>query len=107
LVLDGPGNVDPGRTREIFGHPAGGYVVQLKNPVTKTVTTKRFRPVGLHVGLFRFESKIYFDTFYDEWGDLKNERRKDPHIANTLAVLKHENKNTDLICEVLWNPRKQ
>jgi len=109
LVLDKEGNVDPARTQEIFGHPEGGYIVQIKDRTGGAVTTetKRFRPVGPTLGVIVFRDKTYFDTFYDEWGDLKNQRKDDPQIYNTLALLKHERGKTEAICELLWREPKE
>lgn len=109
IVLDAQGNVDAARTQEIFGHPAGGYVVTYrdaqKNAITKE--SKRFRPIGRSLSVFVFEGRSYFDTFYDDWGDLTNHRRDDPQIMNTLAVLKRESGKTDPVCEIRWNEQKK
>jgi len=108
LVLDSQGNVDPMRTQEIFGHPTGGYVVQFKNTNGEMVTkeAERFRPVGTYLGILSFRGKTYFDTFYDEWGDLDNQRRNDSQIYNTLALFKRERGKTEAVCELLWKEPK-
>jgi hypothetical protein len=104
LLLDDQGNVDAARTKEIFGHPSGGYVVQFKDNDGKTVqrTSESFRPIGRTLGVIVFQDKVYFDTFYDSWGDLNNARRKDPQIHNTLGLFKRERGRTQAVCEVLW-----
>jgi hypothetical protein len=108
LVLDSNGNVDASRTQKIFGHPSGGYVVSYKDREGNAITreTDRFRPIGTSIGVVVYASKTYFDTFYSVWGDIKNERRTDPEITNTLALLKHEDGKTAAVCEFVWKEAK-
>jgi hypothetical protein len=109
IILDSNGNVDASRTQNIFGHPAGGYVVSYKDRAGNEITSesKRFRPVGNFLGVVTYAGKTYFDTFYDSWGDIKNKRKTDPQIANRLALLKHEGGKTELSCEFLWKEPKK
>jgi len=41
------------------------------------------------------------------WGDLENQRKNDPQIHNTLALLKRERGKTEAICEFLWKEPKE
>jgi len=109
LVLDSNGNVDASRTQKIFGHPSSGYVVSYKDREGNVITREndRFRPIGTSIGVMVYDGKTYLDTFYDTWGDIKNERRTDPQISNTLALLKHEDGKTAVVCEFLWKEAKE
>jgi hypothetical protein len=110
FILDAQDNVDPIRTQEVFGHPLGGYRWQSKDPKTGKILTEesdKFRPVGLFIGIFVFDGKTYFDTFYDSWGDLNNQRKKKPYMNDTLAVFKREHGKTEAVCEMLWKEPKQ
>jgi len=84
--------VDTVTTKELFGHPMGGYG-----------GSKQFRPIGDYLGIFNYKGQYYFDTFYTPWGDLANNRREDPNIADTLAVFKHSQGKLQLMCEYLWH----
>jgi len=108
VVLDDQGHLDAARTKEIFGHPSGGYVVRVKDKNERVVqrTTATFRPIGTFLGVIVFRDKAYIDTFYDRWGDLNNARTKDSKIHNTLALFKRELGKTQAVCEVLWNEQQ-
>jgi hypothetical protein len=60
-------------------------------------------PIGRHMGVFEFEGRYYFDTFYDSggWGDYRNQRRNDPSLKNVLAVFIHRDGKTEEVCELL------
>ena len=94
---DGP---DVERTNSLFGHPSGGY----RLPSGKAL--KGFRPIGRRMGMFEYEGKFYFDTFFDVWGDLNGGRRNDPslakedsEIANRLGVFLRQGATTTQVCE--------
>jgi hypothetical protein len=93
--------VDQQRTRELFGHPVGGY------PIPRDVKPggffPGFRPVGSSMGIFKYRGLYYFDTFFDSWGDFAGRRRKDPHIGSTLGVFLREGGKTKQVCEYLWH----
>jgi hypothetical protein len=42
-----------------------------------------------------------FDTFFDSWGDLQNQRGKSADRANTLAVFLLQEGRTQQVCEYL------
>lgn len=98
---DGP---DVERTRQLFGHPSGGY------RLSSGKMASEFRPIGRSMGIFQFEGTYYMDTFFDAWGDFNGNLRdapssgqpvpaKDPEIANSLAVFLRREKETRQVCE--------
>lgn len=94
---DGP---DVERTREIFGHPSGGY------RLSSGEMSDRFRALGRSMGLFQFEGMFYMDTFFDNWGDFLGTRQYDPDLAeddpeirNRLAVFLRQKGETEQVCE--------
>lgn len=89
--------VDENKTKQLIGHPIGGY----PEPGDKSFF-EGFRPVGRCMGIFRYKSVTYFDTFFDEWGDFWGKRRESPNIYETLAVFKRERGQTKQVCEYLW-----
>lgn len=100
-VGDGP---DVERTRQLFGHPLGGY------RLSSGKMASEFRPIGRHIGIFEFEGKYYMDTFFDTWGDFNGNLRdapspgqllpaKEPEIANSLAVFLRRGNETRQVCE--------
>ena len=99
LVLDSENKqVDEARTRELIGHPTGSY----PTPDGKG-KYRPFRPIGRSMGIFSFEGEIYFDTFFDLWGDFTDRRRNDRALADTLSVFKRKNGRTEQICEYRWD----
>jgi len=90
-------SVDEKKTKALIGHPIGGY----PEPGGKSFYDG-FRPVGDSMGIFRFKGTIYFDTFFDTWGDFEGKRRKDPNIWRILGVFKREKGQTKQVCECLW-----
>ena len=60
LVLNAAGDgPDVERTRELFGHPSGGYQLSSGGMATE------FRPIGKSMGIFQFDGTYYMDTFFD------------------------------------------
>jgi hypothetical protein len=105
LVLDPSGNVDASKTREIFGHPAGDSVTYADaDGRERTLSfSNKFRTVGYSYGTFVYRGATYFDTFYGSTGDFASSRVDDPGITNVLAVMKREDQETMLVCEIRWN----
>jgi hypothetical protein len=94
---DGP---DIERTRQFFGHPSGAY------RLPSGTMSRKFRPIGRHMGIFEFEGTYYMDTFFDGWGDFKGYRqhdallgKNDPEIASRLAVFRRRGGETRQVCE--------
>lgn len=85
--------IDTTKTKLVFKHPSGGY----KLPNGKM--SRRFRPIGKSIGIFKYQNRYYFDTFFDGWGDLDNRRASQSDISNILAVLLHRDGKTQQICE--------
>jgi hypothetical protein len=63
--------------------------------------TSAFRPVGLSIGIFKYQELYYFDTFFDPWGDFQNRRGESADISNTLAVFLRQTGKTQQVCEYL------
>jgi hypothetical protein len=84
-------------TRKVFGHPSGGY--RYTDSDGRVVLETVFRPVGLSIGIFEYKGKVYFDTFFDSWGDFENQRQDAEEISNTLGVFIHEANRTRQVCE--------
>jgi uncharacterized protein len=92
--------LDVPKTEQIFAHPNEGY--RFYNKVErKWVVGSRFRPIGNSIGIFKYQDLYYFDTFFDSWGDLENERQKDINIGNTLGVFLRKDGKTKQVCEYL------
>ena len=98
------------RTRELFGHPVGGYPIILQGK--QIGLHSGFRPIGMELGIFDFQGQYYFDTFFDGWGDFAGKRRSDwgdgkPRVKNSLAdilaVFQRKDGMTKQICEYRWN----
>jgi hypothetical protein len=104
LVLDKNGALDMEKTRRILGHPMGA-VLAFANPSDPThpheVSDTQFRPIGMTLGVIVFRGVTYLDTFYAPGGDLENRRDGTPNYLNTLAVLRHKDGKTSLVCEIL------
>ncbi len=97
-VLESDGmRINEKRTRELFGHPSGGYRVSAKEQL------KAFRPIGRTIGIFKYRRLYYFDTFFDSSGDFDNRRQKDPGIGDTLGVFLNKGGATKQMCEYRWN----
>lgn len=101
------------RTRELFGHPVGGYPVVLQG---KPVMSNRFRPIGTKMGIFSYQDQYYFETFFDGWGDFEGKRRSDwgdgkrrikNSLAGILGVFQRKDGVTKQICEYRWNEFEQ
>lgn len=101
VVLNGIGDgPDVDRTRQLVGHPSGGY----RLPSGKVAN--KFRPIGRHMSIFEFERTYYMDTFFDGWGDFSGHRqydaelgKYDPEIASRLAVFLRRGSETKQVCE--------
>lgn len=105
VVLDAQGNLDVAKTKAIFGHPAGDSVtyVDAQGRERTLSFADRFRTLGDWYGAFVYLGVTYFDTFYGSTGDFANSRVDAPGITDSLAVMKHENQTTMLVCEIHWN----
>lgn len=97
IAGDGP---DVERTRQLIGHPSGGY------RLSSGKMASTFRPIGRHIGIFEFERTYYMDTFFDGWGDFNGHRQHDaelgeydPEIAKRLAVFARHGSETRQVCE--------
>lgn len=86
--------VDETMTERLIGHPAGGYPLPNKKGFYR-----KFRPVGLSMGIFRYKNVTYFDTYFDSWGDLKGKRRNDPNISEILGVFMLKRGKMEQVCE--------
>jgi hypothetical protein len=104
LVLDRAGELDVKKTSSITMHPKGPNLA-IRNPSDPMhpveIRDPQYRPIGKTFGVFVFENKTYFDTFYGDGGDLNNKRDGTPNYRETLAVLKSEGRKTRLSCEIL------
>jgi hypothetical protein len=101
--------LNEGRIRELFQHPLGGYPIVVNG---KQVFSSDFRPIGLKMGIFAYQGRYYFDTFFDGWGDFQGKRRSDwgdgkPRIKNSLrdilAVFHRKGGVTKQVCEYQWS----
>ena len=93
IVLDGQNrSIDEARTRDLFEHPMGWFEMK----------TKRFRFIGMSMGIFAYKGTFYFDTFFDGWGDYEGQRRDSKIMKETLAVFLRKDKKTNQICEYHW-----
>lgn len=93
--------LDEATTRELVGHPIGGYP-EIKNG-KQIGFYHRFRPIGTTFSIFQYHSEFYFDTFFDTWGDYEGRRRKYKYIADTLAVFQRKGGVTKQVCEYRWH----
>jgi hypothetical protein len=89
--------IDEKRTREVFGHPAGGYSIVVDGNQKRTLPG--FRPIGRQIGIFEFDGLYYFDTFFNSQGDFQGRRQKDPLIGSTLGVFLRKDGVTKQVCE--------
>jgi hypothetical protein len=89
--------IDEKRTRKIFGHPVGSYSSVMAGK--RKVTLPGFRPIGLKMGIFKYDGLYYFDTFFDSSGDFQGRRQKDPRIGSTLGVFLRKDGVTKQMCE--------
>jgi hypothetical protein len=97
--------IDVFQTMTIFGHPSGGY--RIPDKTGRGTFSSKFRPVGRSIGIFQYQDRYYFDTFFDSWGDFQNRRGKSADIPNTLAVfLRHAGK-TQQVCEYLMTENSE
>jgi hypothetical protein len=85
--------LDIPKTMAIFGHPSGSY------RLPDGTIAKMFRPVGMSIGIFRYQALYYFDTFFNSWGDFENQRAESPDMASTLGVFFRQNGKTRQVCE--------
>jgi hypothetical protein len=124
--------VNEARTRELVGHPVGGYpltfqdLLQMRRnrighpikgyPIAKLRKTvgffPAFRPIGDNMGIFAYQSQYYFDTFFDGWGDFQGKRRSDwgdgksyvkNNLGDILGVFQRKDGVTKQVCEYRWN----
>jgi hypothetical protein len=91
--------IDVFKTITIFGHPSGGY--RIPDESGRGTPISAFRPVGREIGIFKYQDRYYFDTFFDSWGDFQNQRGKSADIFNTLAVFLRQGGKTQQVCEYL------
>jgi len=91
-------DVDQERTKALFQHPVRDYV-GTRQDGERFVISDRYRPIGTSTGIFEYRNKVYLDTFFDVWGDLRNARVDLPKIANTLAVIERKGGEAKEICE--------
>ncbi|MHB9119442.1 MAG: hypothetical protein ACYC2R_14405 [Burkholderiales bacterium] len=102
--------INEARTRELFGHPVGGYPIIKKGKFLGLFPG--FRYVGMSMGIFAYEGAYYFDTFFDGWGDFSGKRRGDfagaekvdliNRMTATLGVFQRKEGKTKQICEYYW-----
>ncbi len=101
--------LNDGRTRELFGHPVGGYPIIFQG---KKVMADGFRPLGWEMGIFAFQGQYYLDTFFNAWGDFEGKRRSNAgdgkhrqknDLDDILGVFQRKNGVTKQICEYRWN----
>lgn len=102
--------IDEKRTRELFGHPVGGFPNTRNGKIVGLFP--RFRYVGESMGIFTYQGEYYFDTFFDGWGDFEGKRRGDfrgrqnpklmDRMINTLGVFQRKGSKTSQICEYYW-----
>ncbi|HVK54291.1 MAG TPA: hypothetical protein VM532_04590 [Burkholderiales bacterium] len=90
-------HIDVFKTMTIFGHPSGGYRFSIQDG--RKILAEKFRPIGLTMGIFKYQDLYYFDTFFDQWGDFQDQRGKQADIHNTLAVFLRKEGKTQQICE--------
>lgn len=102
--------IDGVRTKEIFGHPVGGF------PITKAGKNigfyDGFRYAGTSMGIFAYQGEYFFDTFFDGWGDFEGKRRGDyarnqnlnliHRMSATLGVFQRKQGSTQQVCEYYW-----
>ncbi|MDE0853759.1 MAG: hypothetical protein OSA97_04985 [Nevskia sp.] len=96
LTADGA-RIDEARMHEIFEHPRRGYPVhdERGNPVLMS----DFRPIGTSMSIFKYDGQYYFDTFFDGWGDFKDQRQGDAQLFDTLGVFLRKDDITRQVCE--------
>lgn len=95
VVTGSNDRLDVTKTRKVFEHPARVYHLGSGN------FSSDFRPIGMTMGIFKYQDIYYFDTFFDGRGDFEDKRQKDKNIANALAVFLHQDGKTSQICEYL------
>jgi hypothetical protein len=96
LTEDGAA-VNVGKTIAIFGHPKRDD--RYKDP-GKMIQSPDFVPIGPHIGIFRYQHRYYFDTFYASgYGDLEGNRKGRQKLDNTLAVFLRQKEVTKSVCE--------
>jgi hypothetical protein len=105
LTQDGT-SIDVSRTRQLFGHPRGKDIIKKNLPDYFRGISRNpwpFDAIGHAFGVFRYESKTYFDTFLGALGDL--ERKSAPRDDNfrLLSVLFNEGGATREVCKFRWN----
>lgn len=103
LTPDGK-SIDQAKTISTFGHPDGGVRFQPEpgNPASPSIFLKSYRTIGDSYGIFQFQGRFYFDTFFDAdatLGDFQDRRKKDPELKNTLAVFERKSGKTLQVCE--------
>jgi hypothetical protein len=83
--------VDQDRTQAVFGHSGDKY--------------PPFQAIGMEVGILRYHSVTYFDTFFSKYerGDFYGARRDDKRLRDTLGVFVHRNQSTQQGCEYYVN----
>lgn len=101
------------RICDLFEHPVGGYPVMFHG---KRVMADAFRPIGRGLGIFAYQGKYYFDTFFDGWGDFEGKRRSDwgdgkrrikNDLRDILGVFQRKEGVTKQVCEYRWNEYEQ
>jgi hypothetical protein len=114
-------SIDEKRTKELFGHPVGGYPHVVNGRFLGFFDD--FRYVGTSMGIFAYQGSYYFDTFFDSWGDFNGKRVEGYLVAYrkgkrtitegryrkfkrsthaTLGVLQRKNGKTKQVCEYYW-----
>lgn len=108
--------IDQARTKQLFGHPVGGFPIVEKGKFIGFFDG--FRYVGMSMGIFTYEGAYYFDTFFDGWGDFEGKRRGDwigkaknvdliNSMTATLGVFHRKSGKTKQICEYYWTDWKK
>jgi len=95
VVTGNNDRLDALKTKKIFAHPSGGY------RLPDGSLSANFRPIGITIGIFKYQDSYYFDTFFDSRGDFEDKRQNDERLFNTLAVFLHKDGKTRQVCEYL------
>jgi hypothetical protein len=98
-------DIDGQATSEMIAHSSQDYDRELRTGSLYATAgpSGSFRPVGPSIGIFKYRSLYYLDTFFDIWGDAENKRRGRPELANTLGVFLRADGSRRQLCEYQLN----
>lgn len=95
VVTGNNDRLDALKTKKIFAHPSGGY------RLPDGSFSANFRPIGITIGIFKYQDSYYFDTFFDSRGDFEDKRQHDVSLFDSLGVFLHKDGKTKQVCEYL------